>query len=314
MDNLFSFLRRRRKSSNTSSQKGRVIDTSQRQLDVLQKPAPDRQPAPTWASSVRQIESEVSDELKAFQSRVKEMKETSMRLDELAKMLKSGDISENVYRLIMNELGSQLSTSVEEIFRLREMLEIAKAKAKLEWAKEKIGMRELETPASQEKMKDIYGRREVYSPLSRWEAIANRIDAVLSSLTVEEESSIIEQYLSLVKERLSVKGGSEGIERGVALCQERMNPLSEKWSSLRRSKIESIMNLELEASRLRDALKELEVRFGVGELDQIGYEYRMSDFQVNLKKVEKEIADTRKFVDDMDMKMFRCSELLRENP
>jgi len=311
---LFDFLRRRRKSSALSSQKDKVTDASQRQLDVFQKPSQDRQTAPTWASSVRQMESEVNDELKAFQSHVKEMKETSMRLDELGKMLKSGDISENVYRLIMNELGDQLSASVEEIFRSREMLEIAKAKAKLEWAKEKIGMRESETESQETGKRDIYMRREAYSPMSRWEGIANRIDAVLSSLTVEEESSIIEQYLSLVKERLSARGGSQGIERGLALCQQRMNPLSEKWSSLRRSKIESIMNFELEASRLRDALKELEVRFAVGELDQIAYEYRMSDFQVSLKKVEKEIVDTRKFVDDMDMKMFRCSELLRENP
>ncbi|MEM3041781.1 MAG: hypothetical protein QXG97_07160 [Nitrososphaerota archaeon] len=311
---MFSFLRRR-KSSIVSSQKGTIVDASQKQLDyALQKTVQDKYSAPSWASSIRQIENEVNDEIKAFQSRVKEMKETSMRLDELAKMLKSGDISENVYRLIMSELGSQLSTSVEEIFRLREMLEVAKAKAKLEWAKEKIGMRETETQQPQEPTRNIYVRRDVYSPLSRWEEIANRIDAALSSLTVEEEASIIEQYLSLVKERLSVNAGSEQIERGVELCRERMKPLSEKWASLRRSKIESIMNLELEASRLRDDLKELEVRFSVGELDQIGYEYRMSDLQASLKKVEKEIAETRKFVDDMDMKIFRCSELLRENP
>jgi len=274
-----------------------------------------KQPVPARATSVGQIEEEVNSALKAFQSSVKEIKETTLKLEELTKMFKSGEIPENVYRLVMDELGAHLSMSVEEVFKLRGTLELARARAKLEWAKEKIGLKELENPDSQSLLKeDAYLRHELYSPLYKWEDIISKIDAALSSLTIEEEALIIEQYLSLLKERLSAKAGSEEIERGMAVCQQRLNSISEKWASIRRDKIEQVMNLELKASQIRDEVKEADVRFAVGEFNQSMYEYRMSAMQVSLSESEKEISNIRNYIDDMDMKIFRCSELLREKP
>jgi len=242
------------------------------------------------------------------------MKETSLKMEELAKMLKSGDISESAYRLVVDELGKELSVAVEEIFRLREVLELAKAKAKLEWAKEKIGIREYETPEVRELSKaDYYLRQEVYSPLYRWEDLISKIDAALSSLTMEEEIFTLEQYLSLVKERLSPDVSSPELERGKVVCQRRLDSISEKWATIRRSKIEEVMNHELKASQLRDETKEVEVRFNVGEFNQAIYELKMSALQGSLKNVEREISSVRSYIDDIDMKIFRCSELLRES-
>lgn len=253
----------------------------------------------------------MSEELKAFQTYVKSIKETSLKLEELIKMLESGDITENAYGLIIDELGDQLSVTVDEIFKLREMLDLSRARAKLEWAKEKIGLKELETPERQTMLR---GDPYYHSPLYRWEELVSKIDAALSSLTMEEELSIIERYLALIKERLASKVGSEEIERTRTVCRQRLDSIAEKWVSIRRGKIEQVMNLELKASQTREETKEAEVRFAVGELDQHGYEYRMSSLQGSLKSIEREISETRGFIDEIDMKIFRCSEMLRENP
>ena len=63
--------------------------------------------------SIKHLENEVGNYLKDFQSSVKQIKETSLGLEELAKLLKSDEISENAYRLILNELGAHLSLLVD---------------------------------------------------------------------------------------------------------------------------------------------------------------------------------------------------------
>lgn len=254
----------------------------------------------------------MNDEIKAFHSYVKQMKEVSLSLEELTKLFKSGEISENAYRLIMKDLGDQLSVSVEEIFKLREVLGLARARAKLEWAREKVGLEEFRTLENQRKdytleLKEI---RSMDWPLNKWEEVVSRIDVALSSLTMGEEILIIEQYLSLIKERFaSAKAESEEVERVKGLCEQRLGLISERWGTIKREKIERVMILELEASQKKDDIKEVEVRFTVGEIDQTSFEYKISALRGSLKRIIKEISDIRNYTDDMDRKIFRCSEL-----
>lgn len=267
--------------------------------------------------SVGLIESHVEGNLRTFKTCVNEITETSLRLEELTKIFGSGEISESAYNLIVNELGSQLSTSVEEIFRSREILELARARAKLEWAREKIGVKEFESEDVHSILQyDNYvkGHLDLITPVSRWEEIISRIDEALSSLTIEQEASIIERYLSFAKEKFSAEAESEETKRVKAVCQNRLDSISEGWASTRRDKIGQAGNLELKASQIRDDIKEVEIRFAVGELDQRTFEYKMSALQASLKRVTKEISEIRDYIDDMDMKIFRCSELARENP
>ncbi|MCW4027295.1 MAG: hypothetical protein NWE76_07430, partial [Candidatus Bathyarchaeota archaeon] len=142
VEGLLRFLRRRRRRpSAVSPQRGRAADSFQRQLDVFQPPPSEEQSRPlSQASSFREIDEEANQYLVDFESYVNQIRETSLRLEELAKLLKSGDISESAYNFIMDELGGQLSASVMKVFELREVLELAKAKAKLEWAKEKVSV------------------------------------------------------------------------------------------------------------------------------------------------------------------------------
>lgn len=329
---MLRFLRRRRrKSSSVSSQKSRAPDSSQRQLDRFQPPPPQEESRPlSQATTFGDIDDEANEYLRDFQSYVNQIRETSLRLEELAKLLKSGDISETAHNLIMDELGEQLSSSVMKVFEFREVLELAKAKAKLEWAKEKVSAptglmgtlqflstetvkRYTDVVESSYWREDFTGKKPYATNLQRWEDLISKIDSALSSLSIEEETAIIEHYLSFISEKLSLGAGSEILRTGLSVCKLRLSSISERWAVIRRTRIERIMNLELEATNVRDEIKEAEVRFAVGEIEQELFERKMSVLQSTLKKVEKEVSEIRGFVDDMDMKIFRCTELSRES-
>lgn len=280
----------------------------QKKLENFQ--VPPEKTAPPWSLSIRQVENEVNDQLKAFQLYIEDIKDASLRLEELIKMLKSGEISEHIYNLILDELSSHLSSSIEKIFEIRENLELLRAKAKIEWVKEKIGMEKMMGEAYY-LLKDKSHIKEVYSPMYKWQEIVNKIDNALSSLTLEEELSIIEHYLMIVKRRRSAVESEEAGE-AKRICKQRLNELSERWSSIRRSKIEQIMSLESEASRLKDAIKEIEVRFAVGEFGRNVYERKISELRGSLRNIEKKISEIKNYVNEMDLKMFKVSELLKE--
>ena len=310
----------KRSSKSSNKQKGGMFDPYQRQLEIFQTQSQPQERRPiTKPTSTKQVEDEMDEVLKAFQTYVKEVKEASLKLNELKKMLKSGEIPKSAYNIILEELGTQLSISIEEIYRLRETLELAKAKAKLEWAKEKIGIKEFEESILTKLKDDAYLRhdaylkRELYAPLYKWKELIERIDSVLSSLTVDEEISIIEQYLYLIKEGASIIGGSEEIERAKSVCQKRLDSISKRWTTIRSQKMEEVMDLELKASRIKNEIKEVEVRFAVGELEQSEYDYRISTLRGALNRVEKEMSEIRNYIEDIDTRIFRCSELMRES-
>ncbi|MEM1990824.1 MAG: hypothetical protein QW782_09390, partial [Candidatus Bathyarchaeia archaeon] len=100
----------------------RIINRAQRRLDNY-KPAPEKN-LPPWILSLREVENDVDKNIKALQSRIKDVNEVSLKLEELTKMLKSGEISESIYKILLDELSGSLSSTVEEIFKIREDLEL----------------------------------------------------------------------------------------------------------------------------------------------------------------------------------------------
>jgi chromosome segregation ATPase len=327
----------RRKSKTESAQKQKTVAPIQRRLDEVRSIPQEKEKSISVPEvSIRQLENEVDNYLQEFQTYVKRIKETSLSLDELAKLSKSGDIPENAYKLILDELGMQLSEYVEDVFKLRESLELAKAKAKLEWAKEKVSTPLPTTPPIEpsqvltaEDLRYVRAYSDVVQSdffaddtsrvrgssfeLQKWEDLILKIDSALSLLPIEDETGIIEQYLSIIKEKKAIGPKTAEVDKAFTLCQQRLGSIADRWAVNRRSQIEKIMNLELESSRISDEIKELEVRYSVGEIAQQFYEIKISTLQTNLKKVENEVSNLRSSMDDMDMKIFRSSEISREN-
>jgi len=298
------------KSKKRSSRKNRASVPFQKQLEF--QVAPQRKSRfPSKAISFKQMEGIVKDDLEIFQAHMKEVREASLKLEELEKMLRSGEITENTYDVIAAELGERIVSSLEEIFKLKGSLELARTRAKLEWAKEKAEM----TSAGIMEERALTASPEPfgYSPLQRWEKLISSIDEALSSLTIDEEISFLERYLSLTKEGNPSKERLEAIGRARELCRKRLVSIRETWNSTRREKIEQMISLEHEASQLKEQIREAEVRFAIGYYDEAAFEARISDLKANLQKVEREISKLKDYLDEMDRKVFRCSELLEEN-
>lgn len=290
-----------------SSRKKRASDPFQRQLEFEVTPQK-KSRFPPETTSFKQMEEMVKEDLKIFQTYMKEAREASLKLKELESMFRSEEITENAYEAIAAELGERMTSSLEEIFKLKESLELARTRAKLERAREKSEMESMGIIEEQ-----VHGGPYVYSPTSRWEKLISDIDEALSSLTIDEEISFLERYLSLTKGGNPSKERLAAIERGRELCRKRLESIRGTWSSTRREKIEQMMRLEREASQLKEQIREIEVRFAIGYYDEGAFEVRMSDLKANLQKVEREISKLRDYIDEMDRKVFRCSELLEEN-
>jgi len=304
-----------KKQLENALEKGTVADPPQTRLDSFQTPLQKKPQSPPSVVSTGLMEDGAKEVIDAFDSRLRIVKEISLKLDEARRMLKSGEIDEDTCRLVMDELGEQFSATVEEMYGLREALELARARAKLEWAKEKIELEEFVTPERQDALdRDNYLRRKVYEPLHKWEEVVSKIDAAFASLTIEDEASIIQQCLSLMRERPHPQTLGDESGRRKRLCQQRLDEVSGKWASVRRDRIEQVMNRELNASHITEEMKEVETRCAVGELDQDAFEYRIGALRGSLGKLEKEILDTQNYVNEMDRRIFRCSELLREIP
>lgn len=283
------------------------VNPSQQQLNSFQENSEREQPLSGRASSPEPVIDDTQKMLETFRIRVNEVKGISLKMDELTKLYNSGEISKKVYDTIKSELSNYLSSSVGELFNLREKLELARVKAKLEWVKEKIGIKEFETGPFESLIRhDQYLKRNLYSSLSEWENLISDIDKALSSLKVEDEVFIIEQYLLLTKER---RLSQESIE----ICRRRLSEISEKWDSLRRERIEQIVNLDLRLSQIKEEINEVEVRFSVGEFNESVYESKVNILKKRLKLIENEISEIRNYIENMDTKIFRCSELLRGN-
>jgi len=232
-------------------------------------------------------ENEVNGYIKKFQLAVKNAKDAHAKLLALMKLIENEKIDERIYKPVMKELIEHFSSFINETFIMKRKLEEAMIRAKIELA--------------------IRGGDNLTI-----ENIISKINSALASLSIEEEASIIEQYLTLIMENASIREESGQIKRSLSICRERLKIISDKWASIRRRYIEQIMNLELKASQIRDNIEEIKVRFKIGEIDERSFEREMGYWQGRLKKIKKEISDIRKHVDDMDVKLFKCMEVLGE--
>jgi len=304
---MVGFLKRFWRSKNN-----KVVGAVPRQipLDIFQEQMREtpKRPRTVQRVPVEDLRREAEEKLRIFQSNVKEMKDLSLKMEELARLSRSGEIPKNIYNIIRAEMSSRLSELLEEQFHLREYLELAKAKAKLEWAKEKIGLKEFLDRHEKTYTVGAPPPGEMPHPSLKWERLINSIDKAFASLPIEDEVSFINQYLNMIKE----KELSEDVEKSKEFCQRRLEEISKKWSSIRRDKIEEVMNLELKASEIRDEIKETEARYAVGEFEESAYESRLGALQGELRSIERKIEEIRRYIDDMDMKIFRCFETLRE--
>ena len=108
------------------------------------------------------------------------------------------------------------------------------------------------------------------------------------------------------KERL------KAIERARELCRKCLESIREIWNSTRHEKTGQMISLEHKVSQPKEQIRETEVRFTIGYYDKRSFEARINDLKANLQRIEREISKLRDYVNEMNRKVFRCSELPRK--
>lgn len=281
--------------------------------------------------SSKQLEEEIKDKIAKFQLHVKQIKEASIRLEESSKLLHSGEISQNIYEILTADLAKQLTSSVGTLLDMKENLELVRSRVMIEKSKNietKAKPSAIQKPLPTQALEDLrYVRgykdvvesqlwtgagQTVYSPtLGKWDTLISEIDSALSSLPIDKELKIIEKFLLLTKNDAVYETNHERIEKTILVCRQRLRELSEKWDTIRRTKIGQLADLESEAETIRDQMKEVETRFSVGEISQQIYEFENNKLQSKIKNVEKNISEVKGFLNEMDMVVFRLTDLLK---
>jgi hypothetical protein len=292
--------------------KSKHLNQHQTQLDIFLKSSimEDKQALADNASANlgSNISKEAKKSISAFNLLLTSLQDIFLEINEIEKMFKSGEINENTFRLLMNALAKEAITKVNEIYFLRDKLELIKTRAKVEWAREKIELNRVLSPESQKILEwDAHLRKRVYMPLNMWENIISLIEKSLSFLTIERELSIIEQCLLLIKKR-HVNMPIEIIEGYRKICKQRLDVISKNWSLSKRGIIEQISYIEEKISQVKQEIKEAEIRFSVGEFNRDTFERMISRLQDSLKKMEDDYFKMQNYLRDIDEKIFRCFE------
>ncbi|MEM2129565.1 MAG: DUF362 domain-containing protein [Candidatus Bathyarchaeia archaeon] len=282
--------------------------------------------------SSKHLEEEIKDKTSKFKHHLRQIEETLIRLEEASKLLNSREISHNIYEVLTADLAKQLISSVETLVNMREDLELIRSRAMIEKSKN-IETKDMtstisNSPSTQEieDLRYVRGYKDIVesqlwssagqpvysSTFDKWTALISQIDSALSSLPIDKELKIIEKFLLLTKDNATYETDSERAEKTIFSCKQRLKALSEKWDSIRRTKIEQLANLENEAEIIKDQIKELETRFFVGEISQQIFEYENNKLQSKIKNVENQISEIKSSLNEMDTVIFRSADLLKE--
>ncbi|MEM1581398.1 MAG: hypothetical protein ABIM44_05120 [candidate division WOR-3 bacterium] len=300
------------KESIEKKPKNKPLDLRQMQLDIFLTPSINEDLQKSENNALMNVESNISKEVeksvRLFNLLLNSLQEISLEINEVEKLLRTNEINEKTYWLLMNMLAEEALKKIIDIYTLRDKLEIIKARAKVEWAREKIELSRFLSPENQKILEwDAHLRKSVYMPLSMWENIISSIEKSLSSLTLEKELSIIEQCLSFIRkwrENIPV----EIIECCRKICGKRLDAISKNWSLSRRSMIEQISGIEEKISLVKQEIKEVEARFAVGEFNKDAFEHMLGNLKDSLKRMEEESLKMQNYLREIDEKLFKCFE------
>ncbi len=291
------------------------LGSRQMRLDIfLASSAKEGEQAPVNAVSTdfeKNISKEAKEATSAFNIFLTGLQEIFLGISEIEKMLRSGEISENTYQFLMSMLVKEALAKLNEIYLLKDKLELIKARARVEWAREKRELDRLLSPENQRILEwDSHLRKNVYMSLNVLEEVISLIEKSLSSLTFEKELAIIEQCLSLIRKK-NVSIPMETIGNYREICKQRLYTISKNWSLSRPSIIKQIASIEEKISQVKEEIKEVEIRFTVGELDRKTYEHKLNYLQASLQKMEEDNLKTQDHLQEIDEKIFRCFEAIK---
>ena len=237
---------------------------------------------------------EQADLLNQFKKCVGEIEELIERLQTLARLVRSGEISKETAEPMKDEYMRGLLGHAERFFTLEDAIEGERAKIKLELERGRREMDKFGGDYNAERIRNLEGKIE-------------EIDNAFRSVNLQVELMTVKYYLmflSSAKSRGEMTAEEFDKERDV--YRRFLDSVAERWAYQKNELGKQSSGLEPEQESISNKLKELQVRFLVGEVPQGDYNAKRAQLEERLRSIEASIEKVRKYIDGVDSRVIEC--------
>ncbi|MEM0460388.1 MAG: hypothetical protein QXP94_04805 [Thermofilaceae archaeon] len=224
-----------------------------------------------------------------------ELRDYEKRRSEVLRMYSTGQVSREVFENLMGELKQKMLPLVKRYFELKWRLRELESQLRLVVTKLSVEARASESSPY----------RASFERDQRLRATLSRVGSTLEDVQQTLRNVDAERELRMLDVLLDVLPREE-----VEAWRQAISEVLEGWSRTRFSYASRIEELERKLESLRDALRELEIRFAVGEYERGEYELRRSAAEREAGEVQAQLEELQERLEDLDLIAARCREFL----
>jgi len=236
------------------------------------------------------------EKLRRFEDLLLDLRDYEKRQLEIERMFTTGQIDRGVYGELMMELKSKMLPLVEEYFKLKTTLVELASRLRVILTRLQVEDKTRQLPAGSMLEKGPYVKQLMDRIGSTLESIENS----LNSVKVEKELRLLDTVIDELQKN----------EALLAEWRSTVSSILERWAKERFNYASSIEDLERRAEELQEALKEVEVRFMVGEFDRVEYETKRAAMEREIGEVQSRLEEMQLKLEDLDLVAARCRSLV----
>lgn len=237
---------------------------------------------------------EPTDLLNQFRKCVQEIEEMIGRLQDLARLVRSGEIPKEAAEPLKDEYMRGLLSHAERFFTLEDGLEAERARIRLELERNRRDAERFGGVASNERIRTL-------------EARIGQIEDAFKSVNLQVELMTVKYYLMFLSS--AMKRGEmtkEEFDKQRDVYRHFLDSVAERWAYQKNELSKGISALEPQVENITADLKELWVRYTVGEIPQSEYNSARTRLEEKLKNIEGSIEKYRRYIDAVDARVFEC--------
>ncbi|MEM2240242.1 MAG: hypothetical protein QXR44_05835 [Thermoproteota archaeon] len=214
-----------------------------------------------------------------------------IKLEKLNQLISSGQVSSQTAESIRKDYISQLIGLLDKFFKLRSELEDLRVRCIVEMERARVNA-------------SATGSSEI---VSRLEELTIRIDDALESLDMDARLFIASQYIQHLK---SPDVDQSTLKEKKLAYRRFVDSIIESWLVDKADLESELSDLERDANNLREQLKELWVRFMVGEYDRGEYDAKRVRLEEELSSMNSRITELRSRLDAIDERIIELTSVI----
>lgn len=240
---------------------------------------------------------EARSTLRKFEDLQFELRDYERKRNEIIRMYSTGQVSREVFDSLMSDLRMKLFPLVRSYFELKGKLKDLEGQLQLA-----VTRLSVETKAAGEPYRgsfEIEREQRIRQVLNRLGGALENVRAALKGVNPENELRLFDVILD------ELVGKDEG-----GAWKPAIKEVLDAWSRIRLTYASKSEEMERQIEQLNDSLRELEVRFLVGEFDRAEYETRRSALEKEIGELQSQLEGLQERLEDLDLIAARCRRFL----